>query len=106
MKRTTKIFSTAASTLFILVAMCGIALAQGAGGEEAANEIDVRLAIQPRWAFEHSIGDIELVNMNEPDEDDEDEPESEEPKYVLYIAEGGQLGYLPGVASNTLGFGR
>jgi F-type H+-transporting ATPase subunit c len=36
MKRTTKIFSTAASTLFILVAMCGIALAQGAGGEEAA----------------------------------------------------------------------
>lgn len=35
MKRTTKIFTTTLSTLFILVAMCGIALAQG-GGEEAA----------------------------------------------------------------------
>jgi F-type H+-transporting ATPase subunit c len=36
MKRTTKIISTAVSTLFILVAMCGLAFAQGAGGEEAA----------------------------------------------------------------------
>ena len=30
MKRTTKLFTTTLSTIFILVAMCGIALAQGA----------------------------------------------------------------------------
>ena len=36
MKRTTKILSTVVSSLFILVAMCSFAFAQGAGGEEAA----------------------------------------------------------------------
>jgi F-type H+-transporting ATPase subunit c len=36
MKRTTKILTTTLSSLFILLAMCAVAFAQGAGGEEAA----------------------------------------------------------------------
>ena len=36
MKRSTKILTTSISSIFMLLAMCGLALAQGAGGEEAA----------------------------------------------------------------------
>ncbi len=62
----------------------------------------MRFAHQPRWAFEYSISDVVEVEL---DRDDNGEyhngrgvPE------VVYIAEGTQLGYLPGAASEVLGW--
>jgi len=60
---------------------------------------EVRLAIQPRWAFEHSIANVEMV-----------EPTAREQKRnpdapsVIYIGEGNQIGYLPTAAGVALGW--
>ncbi len=54
---------------------------------------EVRLAQQPRWAFEYSIDAVVEVELDD-DEDDE--------KTVVYISEGEQLGYLPVEAKNRL----
>lgn len=78
------------------------------GGEDNGDNIEVRLAIQPRWAFEHAISDIVAVDLNDTSDEEEDgePPAEEEEKVVVYIGEGQQLGYLPGVAGSELGFGR
>lgn len=62
-------------------------------------ESEVRLAQQPNWPFEYSIGEIVEVDLA----DDQDE---ETPKTVVYIAEGTQLNYLPGAVRSELGWGR
>ena len=74
---------------------------------EHGDQVPVRLAHQPNWPFELSISAVEAVNVAGPDEDDRDvardilaDPES----VVVYIAEGSQIGYLPGVASQALGW--
>ena len=82
--------------------------------EVQPQDSEVRLAIQPRngWPFEHRIAGVAgpdeikdqlLADLEEDDEDgpDEDELESEAMERignVVYIGEGGQLGYLPSVA--------
>ena len=68
--------------------------------DEYGDDVEVRLAIQPSWPFEHSIRDVEVVDPADYDEaaDENDDP------VVVYIAEGRQLGYLPGVASRALGW--
>ena len=76
--------------------------------EEHGDETDVRIAHQPSWPFEYEINSVEAVDLNadsgHPDEGHED---SEEPDaLVVYLAEGSQLGYLPGAAVNALGWGR
>lgn len=62
--------------------------------EEAASydpDMEVRLAFQPRWPFEHSIGaTAEAVGEDE--------------SSTFYIAEGHQIGYLPGEAAEALGW--
>lgn len=62
--------------------------------ESYGDEVEVRLAIQPTWPFEHSIDQVEVDNG------DLDKPA------VVYIAEGSQLGYLPGEVTSGLGWGR
>ena len=81
---------------------------------------DVRLATQPTWPFEYSIGDIVASRDNEEDQqewdkdfklaedDDEreamgDRPELGEP--IVYIGENSQLGYLSKVVSEKLRWG-
>lgn len=59
----------------------------------------VRLAVQPSWPFEHSIGRIEEVEYERKDELGVDDPVS-----VVYIAEDSQLDYLPGIARDALGW--
>ena len=54
-------------------------------------DAEVRLACQPRWAFEYSIASVVGVTL---DGDEE----------VVYLGEGSQLGYLPGEASEELGW--
>jgi hypothetical protein len=61
------------------------------------DNVEVRLAIQPRWAFEHSIANVVEV-----------EPTKRQRKagdpVVAYLGEGAQLGYLSGTASVALGW--
>lgn len=88
---------------------------------------EVRLAIQPQWAFEHSIDQVvlpeqpryvtqaEFEAMSEDEQEraseaaDRDEVEFLDdnqlrPERVIYIGEGRQVGYLPGTASRALGW--
>ena len=51
---------------------------------------EVRLAIQPQWAFEYSIHSISCLE----DLEGEDAP-------VVYLSEGVQLGYLPGAVQDV-----
>jgi hypothetical protein len=69
------------------------------------DDTEVRLAQQPRWAFEYEIGRVTEVNLNEPDPDDDEEADgTDEDRYVVYIGEGSQLGYLSGIAARELGW--
>lgn len=49
-------------------------------------DAEVRLAIQPRYPFEHHIDSVE------------------ESDGVVYVSEGGHRGYLPGEAREALGW--
>ncbi|MBN3756094.1 glycosyltransferase family 1 protein [Paraburkholderia sp. Tr-20389] len=70
------------------------------------DSVEVRLAMQPRWAFEYSIGNAVIVGPaslppgHEPEEDEDVQPEEN----VVYLAEGSQLGYLPGYVSREIGW--
>ena len=67
--------------------------------EEHGENTEVRLAQQPSWPFEYSIDEVVAVSS---DSADEDEDETEKP--IVYIGEGRQLGYLPGIVSRELGW--
>ena len=59
----------------------------------------VRWASQPRWPFEYTLGRIVMT----PDDAEGDGTEpTDEP--VVWIGEGQQVGYLPGIAANALGW--
>jgi hypothetical protein len=65
------------------------------------DDVEVRMAQQPKWAFEYSID--QAVVVAEVDEDDEDVRTP--PKNVtVYLSEGSQIGYLPEAASDELGW--
>jgi len=61
-------------------------------GEEKAAETEVRLAVQPRWPFEHDLAGIALSSDLRRGDDEE---VGEESTPVVYLAEGEQLGYAP-----------
>jgi hypothetical protein len=61
------------------------------------DNVEVRLAIQPRWAFEHSIANVVEV------EPTKRQRQAGEP-VVAYLGEGRQIGYLSGAASVALGW--
>lgn len=76
--------------------------------DEHGDQLEVRLAQQPRWAFEYQLADVAVVGPHEraeADEDDDEDGDSSEPP-VVYLAEGRQIGYLPGAAAHALGWGR
>ena len=52
---------------------------------------DVRLACQPNWPFEYSICEQSTADAQATDE-------------AVYLAEGIQIGYLPGDVSDELGW--
>jgi hypothetical protein len=58
--------------------------------ENFDEEAEVRLAMQPSWPFEYSIGEVEEVELED------------EGKTVVYISENRQLGYLPGEVKEIL----
>ncbi len=57
-------------------------------------DAEIRFASQPNWPFEYSIADIVSVDIENRRTGDEEE--------VVYLAEGRQIGYLPGEAKNML----
>jgi hypothetical protein len=59
---------------------------------EMHGNIECRLAIQPRWPFEHSISKIAAATLDS----------NSEEEVIAYIAEGNQLDYLPGAATDEL----
>ena len=71
-------------------------------------DAEVRLAVQPNWPFENSIAhvisreEMDRDSCESSDEDNDadqgDDPDAQETNTVVYIAEGGQLGYLSGDA--------
>ncbi len=71
--------------------------------EDAASEygddIEVRLAQQPRWAFEYSVDSGDTPVAVAKIRGDRGKRET-----VAYIGEGRQLGYLPGAAAVALGW--
>jgi hypothetical protein len=59
--------------------------------EEEHGDIEVRLAEQPRWAFEYSIQeDMGVAKVKG--------------EMIAYLAEGAQLDYLPHVAAVAVGW--
>ena len=57
-------------------------------------DANVRFASQPNWPFEYSIGDIVSADVENRSTGEEEE--------VIYLAEGRQIGYLPGEAKDAL----
>lgn len=76
--------------------------------EDCDPNAEVRLAIQPSWPFEHSVRDVVEVDLTDKDADEDEEVSDYENtgERVVYIGEGRQIGYLPGVARDHLGWRR
>jgi len=76
--------------------------------EQMPDEAEVRLAMQPSWPFEYSISDVIPLEPIEEELDEEekreDDPEFDDTIKVVYLVEGSQLGYLPGEASEAIGW--
>ena len=62
--------------------------------QDLDDDMDVRLAMQPFWPFEYTIGDTAVVG----------DAENEDGESVLYLTEGRQIGYLPKRACDELGW--
>jgi hypothetical protein len=61
-------------------------------------DTEVRLAMQPKWSFEYTIGEV----VCSPDDDDPDAYGDR--GYIVYIGEGDQVGYLNSDAKERLGW--
>lgn len=68
--------------------------------EEVGGESEVRLAHQPRWAFEYSIDENAIAAAKVPAE----EYRRKRSEVVVYIGEGSQVGYLPHKAAVAIGW--
>lgn len=69
------------------------------------DDAEVRIAHQPKWPFEYSVGASAYVEVSEPTETDDDESDpikANGAPGVLFLAEGIQLGYLPRQAKEEL----
>lgn len=74
---------------------------------ECDTDPEVQLAVQPSWPFAHRLSDVILVDLDADADDDEppsDVTAQEPPRLVVYLGEGGQIGYLPGAAKGELGW--
>ena len=60
------------------------------------NDVEVRLAQQPKWAFEYSIDEAVTIEVQDENTDEKEK--------VVYLSEGSQIGYLNEDASRELGW--
>ena len=68
---------------------------------EFGDQVEVRWAAQPRWAFEYSIGDVQVATLKA---SRHARAAGAQDETVIYLAEGQQIGYLPAAASVALGW--
>ena len=68
------------------------------GGED----VEVRSAQQPKWAFEYSID--EAVTVCEVEDEFDDDDRTPPKSVVVYLSEGSQLGYLNENAAREMGW--
>ena len=71
--------------------------------EDLDEDAEVRLAMQPSWPMEYTIGDVVLVEENSSYPMSEHRADEYEPG-IVYISEGDQLGYLPQRVTEDLGW--
>ena len=72
--------------------------------EQFDEEAEVFIAEQPGWPFEYAIDDVvEVTPEFDEDESPPDDYDENAPNPV-YIVEGNQLRYLPGYASEQIGW--
>lgn len=70
---------------------------------EYGDETEVRLAHQPSWPFEYSIGAVVAVDLADELPFECEQPAEPAPsELIIYIGEGRQLGYLPAQAAGEL----
>lgn len=74
-----------------------------------SDEDEVRLAHQPHWPFEYSIdlhssSYFSVEEIEEYDDLYEELPRDPECKGILYLAEGSQIDYLPGIVKDGIGW--
>lgn len=84
--------------------------------DEHGDDAEVRLAFQPRWPLEYTVGrDVVAVTFAAPldadyvdDAEDSDDAVADEDHAgtIVYLGEGRQVGYLPGVAATELGWSK
>ena len=88
--------------------------------EDMPEDAEVRLAHQPSWPFEYSIDQVVEVDgksdhctecgyqwpVHAEKGCDETEPDDTDEPSIVYLAEGEQLGYLSGFATEAVGWGR
>lgn len=55
----------------------------------------VRLALNPEWPFEHYVGPVTATPDITPTSGPHDSPAPAEAPGVVWIGDGGQIGYLP-----------
>lgn len=72
--------------------------------DEKAGDTDIRIAEQPSWPFENRIFDAHLFNPEDA-EGEEEEDESAKGDPVVYIVDGGQIGYLPSAVRREISWG-
>ncbi len=89
--------------------------------EQMNGQVEVRFASQPSWPFEYSINEVHMLSkaerkdlaiekMREDGMGEEeineslDEEELDQEEDVVYLEEGGQLGYLPDEAREMIGW--
>ena len=60
------------------------------------NDVEVRTAQQPKWAFEYTIDTAVTIEVEDEDTDDYQK--------IVYLGEGSQIGYLNEDASRELGW--
>ena len=59
-------------------------------------DVEVRMAQQPRWAFEYTIDEAVTIEVDDKDTDEKSK--------IVYLGEGSQIGYLNEDASRELGW--
>ena len=59
-------------------------------------DVEVRMAQQPKWAFEYTIDEAVTIEVDDKDTDEKSK--------IVYLGEGSQIGYLNEDASRELGW--
>ena len=74
--------------------------------ERYGDDAEVHLAQQPGWPFEYTVGQIVGIDEEDGSGVDRDGEPIEEAPARVYIGEGEQTRYLPGIVRDELGWNR